>query len=199
MAEYKLPLVEGKLIFEPVVTYSVGKVSVTVEVAYVFGGDAFGNATVSFSAKRRVVYTKSVTIESGSVIFDVDFITDLKLTQPQTEYFKVNLVFEDPMTGIKVTSTKSFTVRLYSYNFFIKRSSNANSYFKLSLTLRKTDGTPAPAGTKVQITSGRFQRDDIVYDNRGTVVQGQELTLDPNGFASSSIFIPEGAQTLLHL
>lgn len=158
---------------------------------------------MSFSSGRSQVFTKSVIIESGSVTFDVDFVNDLQLTTARNAYFNVVLVYEDPLTGTRVTSNKYLYIRRFSYQFFVRSDPVliSNSDFKFTITLRKLDGTPAPAGTIIQIgsqpsrRSGRRPIDsslEIVQDQTGAT----NLTLDENGSVSSSVFVAAGVTYL---
>lgn len=184
MAEYKLPLIDGRLIVEEGVAFSDVTFPVTVEVAYTFGSGASGSATVKFTKYGNSVFEKVLPIESGSGTFEVNIVEDLKVNAGNFDYFEVQLTFEDPLTETKVTDTKYVNIQPYVYNIltesdlFIK----PGSPFKFTVSVVRFNGKPAPAGTKIQV-------DPI--DSPG--IPSQTLIVNENGKVESSVNIPTTA------
>lgn len=185
VAEYKLPLIDGKISVESSVPFSAGKVPITADVAYTFGGDASGNATITISKYGNNVFKQAFTIESGSKTIEVDIVNDLQMSSGQYGYFEVTFTFEDPLTGSKVTDSKSFSVQPFVYSIYANgdRFITPGSPYKFTITVKKFDGSPAPAGTKVQ----------IIPENPNTIPQ-QTLTLGTGGSVSSSVNVPKNVQ-----
>lgn len=185
VAEYTLPLIQGSLSVPQNTPFKYGKVPVTVEVSYTFGGDASGNATVTIQKYGQNVFKRTVVITSGSATFDVDIVKDLGIQAGGYNYFQANLVFEDPLTGNKITDEKSFLVSPYAYTIYPKSDSSIKpgTPFKFTIALKKFDGSPAPKGTKVKVTS-----------QNPTSIPSQTLLIGTDGSVSSSVNIPKGTE-----
>jgi hypothetical protein len=187
VAEYTLPLIQASLSVPQNTPFKFGKVPITVDVSYTFGGDASGNATVTILKYGQNIFKRTVVITSGSATFDADIIKDLQVQAGQRGFFRVSLVFEDPLTGNKVTDEKSFAVVPYSYNIYTEsdNSIKPGTPFKFTITLKKYDGSPAPAGTKV-----------TVIPQTPDTIQSQTLVLGADGSVSSSVNVPTDTQYL---
>jgi len=167
--------------------FKFGKVPITVGVSYTFGGDASGNATVTIQKYGQNIFKRTVVVTSGSATFDADIVNDLQVEAGQYSYFQVSLVFEDPLTGNKVTDEKSFIVSPYSFIINAKgdTSIKPGTPFKFTIALKKYDGSPAPAGTKVK----------VIPENIKTI-PSQTLTIGADGTVSSSVNVPAGTEYL---
>ena len=183
VAEYMLPLLDGKLTVPDLNPLTNGKIPITVDISYTSGGEASGKATVSISYEGNIVLTKTITVNSGTATFDVDMKKDLKVDPSEYSYYEASLIFEDPLTGTKVTDTKSFGIRPYSYRFEAREGGplNPGSDLKFTVTMVHVDGSPAPAGTKIYLKP-----------NNPNTLAPQNLTIGEDGSVSSSYFIPEG-------
>ena len=167
--------------------FKFGKVPITVEVSYTFGGDASGNATITVQKYGENVLKRTIVVTSGSATFDADIVKDLKVQAGDYTYFQVNLVFEDPLTGNKITDQKSFVVSPYTYNIYPQgdQSIKPGTPFKFTIALKKYDGSPAPAGTKVKVTG-----------QSPTTIPSQTLIIGADGTVSSSVNVPAGIEYL---
>ncbi|CAG9802375.1 unnamed protein product [Chironomus riparius] len=187
VAEYTLPLIQGSISVPSDTPFKFGKVPITVEVSYTFGGDASGNATVTIQRYGTNMLKRTVVITSGSATFDVDIVKDLQVQAGGYGYFQANLVFEDPLTGNKITDQKSFAITPYTYNIYPQgdQSIKPGTPFKFTIALKKYDGSPAPAGTKVKVTG-----------QSPTTIPSQTLIIGADGTASSSVMVPTGTEYL---
>lgn len=160
-----------------------GKIPITVDISYTSGGEASGRATVTISKYGSNILTRSVNIVSGTATFDVDIKKDLKAEAGEYLYFQAELIFEDPLTGTKVSDSKTFNVRPYAYRFVAKADGifKPGNDLKFTVTMLHVDGGPAPAGTKIYLKP-----------NNPPTLQPQNLTIGEDGTVSSSYFIPEG-------
>jgi len=164
--------------------FKFGRIPITVEISYTFGGVVSGNATVTISRccrRTEIVLTRTVDITSGSASFDAHIEDDLRVQLGQYASFQASLVFEDPLTGNKVKAEKWFSVTPYTYNIFTISDSTIvpGTPFKFTITMKKYDGSPAPSGTRV----------DVVPENISTI-PSQILIIGADGTVSSSVDVP---------
>lgn len=182
VAEYILPLLDAKLTVPSVTPMTDGKIPITVDIMYTSGGEASGKATVTISKYGSNILTRTVNIVSGTATFDVDIKNDLKAEAGEYLYFQAELNFEDPLTGIKVSDSKTFYVRPYAYRFVAKEEGpfKPGNDLKFTITMIKIDGGPAPKGTKIYLKP-----------NNPKTLLPQNLTIGEDGSVSSSYYIPE--------
>ncbi|XP_070502088.1 thioester-containing protein 1 allele R1-like [Chironomus tepperi] len=186
VAEYQLPLIQGSISVPSNTPFKFGKVPITVEVSYTFGGEASGNASVTVQKYGQNVFKRNVVITSGSATFDADIVNDLGVRAGDYTYFVVNLVFEDPLTGNKVTDQKSFIVSPNAYYIYPKGDPNIKpgTAYKFTVALKKYDGSPAPSGTKI----------NVIPEIR--TIPSQTLRIGSDGTVSSSVMVPPDTQYL---
>ncbi|KAL7028444.1 hypothetical protein ACKWTF_005838 [Chironomus riparius] len=181
VAEYILPLLDGKLTVPSITPVTNGKIPITVDITYTSGGEASGPATVSISKNGPDILQKTVQIESGTATIELDIVNDLKLPAGLSGSFGASVVFEDALTGNKVVDSKNFEVTRYTYTISSRTESIAKpgSPLTFTITMQKYDGSPAPAGTQVTIEAN-------VPDN----IPSQTLTIGDDGTVTSSVDIP---------
>ena len=187
VAEYTRPLLSATLSVQQITPFKFGKVTITVDVAYTSGGDASGSATVKINRNGQNILERTVTISFGSGTFDLDIVKDLKVEAEEEAYFDASVVFDDPLTGNKVSDAKSFSIVQYSYGFRSKPDApmKPGEPFKFTITMQRYDGSPAPAGTQLQLVP-----DETKY------IPTQTLTIGRDGTVSSSIDIPANEKFL---
>lgn len=187
VAEYTLPLVEGSLLIPQDTPFKFGKVPISVEVSYTFGGDPSGTATIFIQRNSQVILKKVVIVNSGAATFDLNIVDDLKVNPLDYASFQANLVFEDPLTGDTVTDEKNFVVRPYAFYIYPKGDSNIKpgTPYKFTIALKKYDGSPATPGIQIQ----------VIPQNPSTL-PSQTLAIGADGSVSSSIDVPADTQLL---
>ena len=182
-------MIQGSLSVPESTPFKFGRVPITVEISYTFGGAVSGTATVTVRRTRgnQIVMTRTVDVTSGSASFDAHMEDDLGIQPGQSAYFRASLVFEDPLTGNKVTDEKRFRVSPYTYNIHTISDSNIvpGTPFKFTITMKKYDGSPAPSGTSVEVIP-----QDI------STIPSQTLTIGADGTVSSSVNVPVGTDYL---
>jgi len=180
-------LVEGLLIIPQDIPFKFGKVPITVEVSYTFGGDPSGNATIYIQRNSQIIMKKVVVVNSGAATFDADIVNDLKANSIDYASFQVNLVFEDPLTGNTATDEKSFVVRPHAYYIFPTGDSviKPGTPYKYTIALKRYDGSPASAGIQIQ-----------VIPQTPSTLPSQTLAIGADGSVSSSINVPADATSL---
>ncbi|KAL7028449.1 hypothetical protein ACKWTF_005840 [Chironomus riparius] len=187
VAEYALPLVEGSLVIPENIPFKFGKVPITVEVSYTFGGDPSGTATVIIQRNSQITLKRVVVVNSGVATFDVNIVEDLKVNQMDYAAFQANLVFEDPLTGDTITDEKHFVIRPYAFYTYPKGDSNIKpgTPYKFTIALKRYDGSPASAGVQIQ-----------VIPQSPSTLPSQTLAIGADGSVSSSFDIPAYTQLL---
>lgn len=175
-----MPLLQATLSVPQTVPSTFGKVTITVDVSYTFGGDANGNATVTIDQWGNELYSGQVNVNGGTATFDVEFST-LRLAPGSFGYYTANLVFFDPLTGNKATDTKSFSVTPFIYRIEPRNSYvlKPGSELPFTIIMKKYDGSPAPAGLTVYIAP-----------SFPATIPSQRLTLGSDGRVSGSINVP---------
>ena len=188
VAEYTLPLVEGSLLIPENIPFKFGKVPISVEVSYTFGGDPSGTATIIIQRNNQIILKKTVIVNSGVATFDANIVEDLKVNQMDYAAFQANLVFEDPLTGDTVTDEKHFVIRPHAFFIYPKGDSSIKpgTPYKFTIALKRYDGSPAPAGVQIQ----------VIPQSPSTLLS-QTLAIGADGSVSSSIDVPADTQLLL--
>lgn len=185
VAEYKLPSVNAKLLIEPKIPFNDVKFPVTVEASYVFGKKTFGNAIIKFADFEKIVYEKTITVNSGSASFEVNIINDLKISSAGENHITVKLYYEDSLTGTKVIDTKKIAIISQTYDIHVDKESAFRPGHPIEFTVYviKYDNTPAPAGQEIQI-----------FPTEQDTFPPQTLTLDKEGKVTTSIILPNMAK-----
>jgi len=170
-----------KISVQDFIPYKFGKVPITVDASYTSGGEASGPATVSIGINGPNMFKKTVTINSGTATFELDIKNDLQLSAGHYRYYDANVVFEDSLTGNKVSDSKRFVIIPNTYSFRSKTESIAKpgSPLKFIIIMERYDGSPAPAGTKLRIEA-----------NKRSTIPSQNLTIGDDGTVTSSVDIP---------
>ncbi|KAL7028442.1 hypothetical protein ACKWTF_005836 [Chironomus riparius] len=96
IAEYTLPFLDAKISMQEYTPFKFGKVPITVDAKYISGFEASGTATVTIKRNGNGVFSKTLSVNSGSGTFDMDIVNDLKVTSNEiTAYFEAVVVFEE--------------------------------------------------------------------------------------------------------
>ncbi|XP_070502464.1 CD109 antigen-like [Chironomus tepperi] len=187
IAEYTLPLVTGSLLIPENTPFKFGKVPISVEVTYTFGGEPTGTATVIIQRNNQIILKKALIVNSGAATFDANIVEDLKVNPTEYASFQANLVFEDPMTGDKVTDEKHFVIRPHAFYIYPKGDYNIKpgTPYKFTIALKKYDGSPALAGVQIQ----------VIPQNPSTL-PSQTLAIGDDGSVSSTIDVPADTQSI---
>lgn len=95
----------------------------------------------------KVLFVKTIEINSQSETFNVDLAQDLGITQNDNGYIQVSVVFTEEVTGKYVTADASIDIVQYSFEVLFSDNLNTNNYYtanstiQLKISVRKTDGT----------------------------------------------------------
>lgn len=121
-------------------------VPVRVSAKYAFDESVLeGTAIVEFIFRGKTIHQRTVDIESGSGVFSVDIVNDLKPTVNHGMYtvIDVNATFTDASTKQTIFGVSSFAIREYTYDviFTGNEQFEKGKIYSCKLSLAKYDKT----------------------------------------------------------
>jgi hypothetical protein len=182
LAEYTLPLFSASLSVPQQLPFSMGKIPITISAQYTFGEPVNGIANLKIEKMNDLVYERNVTVTSESTTIDLSIDDDLRAASKTFNSYQAILTFNDPLTSKTVVDVQQFTITPFAFSIILTGNSpyvQPGEFYDFSVSVRNYDGSPAKAGTIVNIFIQPLN-------------ENQTLTLDENGSVDSSIFIPDG-------
>ena len=143
-----MPTFSVNLVVPNQVYISDTKFPVKISAQYTFGKPVKGQAVISFSRYYWrpyliwPIFTKTISITTTSVTFDVDIGRDLGITSD--EILSVSVVFTEALTGKTSSSSGSISFSQFAYEivFTGPNTFTPNANYNYQLSLRKNDGKP---------------------------------------------------------
>jgi hypothetical protein len=101
----------------------------------------------SLHEDKRILFTKTVNIDSADAVFDVEISSDLKVTSPQT--ISVEVEFTERETKTVVSFLTSVNIDRYAYKTIVQGSDTFKPSENYNLTIRVVNRDGSPVGKLV--------------------------------------------------
>lgn len=140
------------------VSYSSSQFPITINAEYTFKQPINGIASLTLNKFNGVQITKNVTCSGKSTTVFINFVNELDYSTSNYYFTTIYMVFIDPKTNTKVTSSASISIVPYSY---IVQIVNDNVYkpgqrIQYTIVAKTLDGKPAPS-LRVSVQINQYQ------------------------------------------